>query len=237
MKVTTGKWSSFLPDTKKFKLKWAGFATIGNTGSTQKVIYEWRGNSAFSPGGGLTNPGNLGQTQPGGYDFLTTQYSKFLVTGSKIKVQFFPKDSANLDSTNTTYWPIKMALIPIPNDRRSIWQSETPNSVYLDSLPYCKHRTIHAANNTTRYFTLKSYMGTKKIFGIKNPLFQGEEQSTNPIYWHPYNGNPITNQEWFWNLFFLQMDGNLLIVPGGNIQVEIWYYGIAKDKQAMTDFA
>lgn len=161
------------------------FAAISQTQS-----YVFRGNSIFDPD--YTGTGQ----QPTGYDQLATLYTRYRVHGSKMKAEF-----VTVSSTVPTQYVI------VPTSNPLVYATPV-----MSRLPYARRR-IAATSAGQPLSTLKTYMSTKKIFGLKT---LGAETD----YSAATGSNPAF--DWYWHVSADSIDGASSIAF--QAQITITYY-------------
>lgn len=172
---------TLIADRTYVKLKY--YATVNFTTGSGIIIkdYLFRGNSLFDP------DYQLGGTQPLGYDQWSAFYNRYMVFGSKIRVQFI-----NLSSLD----PLYTSVVPI-GDAAAL----TPYNDAISELPYVRTSILSNGSGSKTVGFLNSYMRTKKIFGISgsiDPEEYGATTGTGP------------NQEWYWAIRAYSIPGNPL---------------------------
>lgn len=220
------KFKTILPDTKKFKLKfldWIDQATASQT----KVTYDYSGNEIYEVNGSAN-------VQPPGFDLLAQQYTKFMVTSSKIKVTRYSIGSSNT-STNQISYPVEFFIYPSRFSTLSPYTTMVDNYNIIASIPYVRHRTLGVTNDRPQ--SLTHFMSTKKMFGLNSNLNLGESQPTSGPYWHLSNSAPPNTNRWFWCFGIVApiSQGTTGNIPAGNYKVEITFYGIASGSLAQID--
>lgn len=168
------------PDTYRVKLRY------DTRVSETALIFEERlysGNSAYDPD--VTFAG----LQPAGFLLYSQMYQRYRVLGSSFRLQFC--------NTNSSV-PTIVGVYPSPSIVTGI--------VDLDDAmaqPYGKYSLMGVASGTSRSQYIKSYLSTKKVFGLKTI----NESASYEGLTGPFGTGSDPPNEWAWSLYYGSADG------------------------------
>lgn len=151
------------------------FSLNSATGIMAQQVF--RGNSLFDP----EEP--IGGGQPMGRDQYAALYQSYQVMGSKIKIEFSPRESA--DGIGTVF-----GTVPI-----DIATSVTGIAQAIE-LPYSKH--MSAPNGQSKAIVINNYISTKSKFGYKD-ILQSDKLSS-------LQGSSPSEQ-FYWTVYGIAVDG------------------------------
>lgn len=193
--VLRGPQASIMPDKLLVKIPYT--TGLNLTGTGVAAVRTFSGNSCFDPD--VTGVGS----QPFGFDQWSAFYSKYRVYGSSIKVLA----RANYVAAD----PNKMfMLVVIP----TTYETVDTNYVDITGEPYVKTKVL--PNSNAGYpCTIKSYMSTRKIFGVTRA------QSADTDYAALNTASPSI--QWYWQVVCDEAT-SAAINPDCLIYVKIMYY-------------
>lgn len=212
------------PDTVKFKLNWSEYTALPGGSALNSI--KWRANSPFKPLVGT------GGGQPPGFDTLTLNFRKFLVTGCKITIDLIPAYAAG------SAWYLSQMTLWAATDYNFL----TVNGLSTNELRQYKRdlkwRYVIPNSNGFNTFRIKMYRTTQKMFGFKrgDHMMHGEgtPTATENAYWCTSTSDPSTACTWYYGFRLSTIDGSSNLI-GGSLITNITYYGIARDKIPSID--
>lgn len=208
----------------KYFLPYQTLSTTGNGYSS----YVFRGNSVFDPDytTGLGSYTALQMSQ------MATDYTNYLVYGSKIKI----KGTHVSGSAAATGRPVQLYLIPTPDDSGD----QAPPSILswetAELYPYKSRKTMFTnyVSSTTNAdlsycnFTMKKYMSSKKMIrdfqkADASGLLGATGTGTNPVlqwFWHigvQNNDSQAGNMKWQTDITYYVLFFNRRPISGGEL--------------------
>jgi len=174
------------------------------TGLLGENVY--RGNSAFDPD--QTGAGG----QPMAYDNYAGLYQYYTVLASGIEVI--------ADVNNTGVRNVTIGITPC---NVSTGFGTTGQELAMEQ-PYSKFKQLLMGSDGTGQATLKHYMCTNKIFGVKRAAIEIEDGYSAAVSTNPSNS-------WYWHVWNF--------VPGGAtqsliVQVVLTYYCVFEQRQTLS---
>lgn len=196
--TTINKIPLIMPDKFLTKLKYT--EAIDTDGAYTNLQWQFHGNSLYDP------DAETGGQQPPGFDNFMAFYSKYRVTGCKIRIMTVP--------TSGSATPAQVALYPGLSD------------TYAGSIAAAMAQPYSKSGLTVGYgsppLVIENYMSTKRIFGQKD-ISDSDYAGTS-------SANPT--KSWYWHLCLESFSGN---ITAQQTVVELTYYCQFSERIALAN--